>query len=244
MAKITHAFPNGCTATITLHRGKNKYSGSGQILYDSGPPDYGDKPQWPGFFDGLQEILGNGKKLDFSMSRASRNDLVENLYWTKYELHPLATGADRINLIMPAIVWSEGASIPLPVTCRSPKSHRKAVWKIAQFFRREFKFDFCQYGAEAMIVMLITQPIDACCFRKPKELKGEMLLDWVWFHPYYRRRDFLSRAWPLFRELHGIFHVEGPLSTSMMAFLRKRLARGDVFPPTLTEYLQDPDSDD
>jgi hypothetical protein len=37
---------------------------------------------------------------------------------------------------------------PIKVTAKSPKTYRKAVYRIAQFFRREFKYDFVQYGYE------------------------------------------------------------------------------------------------
>lgn len=37
---------------------------------------------------------------------------------------------------------------PIKVTAKSPKTYRKAVYRIAQFFRREFEYDCVQYGYE------------------------------------------------------------------------------------------------
>jgi hypothetical protein len=44
-------------------------------------------------------------------------------------------------------------------------------------------------------------------------------LDWIWLHPYFRRRGLLRAAWPGFRAEFGDFHCEPPLSDAMRAFL-------------------------
>jgi hypothetical protein len=79
------------------------------------------------------------------------------------------------------------------VTPRSPQKIRRAIEQIARYFRREFDFDFCQYGAEE-----ISEPqehrayfwlnysrsdytssrkviplIGACCFRR-RNYKGQL----------------------------------------------------------------------
>jgi hypothetical protein len=45
------------------------------------------------------------------------------------------------------------------------------------------------------------------------------LLQWVWLHPYFRRRGLLRDAWPGFRAEFGDFQCEPPLSDAMRAFL-------------------------
>ena len=51
-------------------------------------------------------------------------------------------------------------------------------------------------------------------------------LDWVWVCPPGRRSGVLSRVWPMLRERFGDFHVEGPVSDAMQAFLTRR---GETF---------------
>lgn len=146
----------------------------------------------------------------------------------------IATNKDKINIVMPTIVWPAGAHVPLAVTIKSPKSHRRAVWKIAQFFRREFHYDFIQYayeGEDPDHVAYLWVPdckfngrrthcIGATCFRK-RETDGFMTMDWIWIHPFWRRRGLLTAAWPYFMTEHGVFHVEKPWSDAMARFIEK-----------------------
>jgi hypothetical protein len=133
---------------------------------------------------------------------------------------------------------------PVPVTSRSPRALGKAVYRLAQFFRREFRYDFVQYGYEGRDAdpthraFLWPHPeagwcgdafevplVGACCFRWRDDWPGVApghALQWVWFHPYHRRQGLLSEAWPAFREQFGNFVTEPPLSAAMKAFLAKR----------------------
>lgn len=148
----------------------------------------------------------------------------------------MASDADSINLVMPIITWPDACS-PLRVDWKSPITHRKAVWKLARFFRREFGYDFTQYGyggkdddvdhvaylwcpLDCMLVGWRTHCIGATCFRKREET-GKMAMQWIWLHPFFRRQGLLSAAWPRFVKEHGEFDVEGPLSEAMEAFLRE-----------------------
>ncbi|MEZ2301596.1 MAG: hypothetical protein ACM65K_25930 [Microcoleus sp.] len=126
---------------------------------------------------------------------------------------------------------------PIKVTTKSPKTYRKAVYRIAQFFRREFEYDFVQYGYEGEetdpnhVAFLWIHPeargyskefkvpcIGACCFRLRPSGYG---LQWIWLHPYLRRQGLLSDTWAKFITEFGNFHVEPPLSDPMKAFLKK-----------------------
>ncbi|MCC3407861.1 MAG: hypothetical protein JGK17_20160 [Microcoleus sp. PH2017_10_PVI_O_A] len=126
---------------------------------------------------------------------------------------------------------------PIKVTTKSPKTYRKAVYLIAQFFRREFGYDFTQYGYEGeetdpnSVAFLWIHPeaegyskefkvpcIGACCFRLRPSGYG---LQWIWLHPYLRRQGLLSDTWPEFINEFGKFSVEHPLSDAMKAFLNK-----------------------
>ena len=127
---------------------------------------------------------------------------------------------------------------PLCVTTRSPLSLRRAVYQIAKYFRREFRFDFLQYdytdeeaSARAYLFEAVgnleawprSVMVGACCFRwrEWSNVPHGWALQWVWLHPYARGRGILAGHWPYFRQRFGDFHVEGPLSPAMAAFLAR-----------------------
>jgi hypothetical protein len=137
---------------------------------------------------------------------------------------PLISGDDLFN--------------PIRVTVKSPKSYRKAVYRIARFFKLEFNYDFVQYGYEGEdddpnhVAFLWIHPeaigyskkfkvpcIGSCCFRLRK---SSYALQWIWLHPYFRRHGLLSSAWPKFVDEFGKFKIEQPLSDGMKAFLKKQ----------------------
>ncbi|HTB64059.1 MAG TPA: hypothetical protein VK737_10795 [Opitutales bacterium] len=143
---------------------------------------------------------------------------------------------ETYNLVMPHIRGGIPQN-PLRVRINSPKHHRRAVFRISQFFRREFQFDFDQYGYEGdeidptHVAWLWIHPetvnsfenfdvpcIAACCFRFRESKYG---LQWAWFHPYWRRCGLLSKAWPAFRSEFKDFNCEPPLSKAMVMFLKK-----------------------
>jgi hypothetical protein len=128
------------------------------------------------------------------------------------------------------------------VMASSPQSHRRAAEALAIHFRREFGYDFVQYSAKAekdtpkgsvdrrtrcflwMSRRLCSRAvIGAACFRwhEWKDAPDSFALDWVWFHPYERRKGYLSSSWPYFRWRFGEFWVETPLSEAMIGFLKK-----------------------
>jgi hypothetical protein len=128
----------------------------------------------------------------------------------------------------------------LAVTPTSPLKLRREVERFAQYFRREFRYDFQQFEAiekpkdqeKPYAAYLFTNKQNqyprvwagACCFRW-REFKGvepRWAMQWMWLHPYYRGKGILGRAWDKFHELHENFFCEPPFSPAMEAFLRKR----------------------
>ena len=125
------------------------------------------------------------------------------------------------------------------VTTKSSKRLRRAVYDIAYLFKNELDFDFPQYGykgqeeetsARAYLwwrsdcgyhtgLGRLAIMFGACCFRDRGDHWG---LQWVWVHPYERRKGHLSRAWPYFGERFGVFVPETPFSTAMVSFLKKQ----------------------
>lgn len=159
-------------------------------------------------------------------------------------------GDNQVDIVMPQIKW-DGLS-PFAVTKRSPLSHRRAVFRFAQYFRREMGYDFVQYGLDGEeddphCTAYLWQSMSArygieapcygaACFREREE--GGPALQWVWIHPYLRRKGLLSDAWNMFEERHPRFAVELPLSPAMLAFLEKRGCAGG-FKGWYQEYFRE-----
>lgn len=162
------------------------------------------------------------------------------------------------DISMPRLNYSGISSdTPILVTRSSSLKARKAVERVAVYFRREFEYDFVQFsalekdddyraylwtpgslrrylGEEAVVV-------GACCFRwrQWENAPHGWALQWVWFHPYARRQGYLSDAWANFRSLYGQFFIEPPLSQAMEAFLLKhgQNYRGDLLSSLVVESL-------
>jgi hypothetical protein len=144
--------------------------------------------------------------------------------------------AGSVRHYLPGIV---GDGKPLVrVTMQSSKSHRKAVYFFAAYFRREFGYDFVPYGHDGNdtdpdhVAFLWVAPecddssydsewlvpcIGACCFRRHEN----WTMQFVWLHPYFRRHGLLTNAWPQFEQEFGRFDVQPPLSDLMEAALKK-----------------------
>lgn len=125
----------------------------------------------------------------------------------------------------------------------APKTWRRAVYRTALMFRREFGYDFVGYGEDPSsdgpedraYLFLDTHTetgvtIGACSFRQhvsPTTKKPWNQLQWVWLHPYRRRQRLLAEAWPFFRSRWAPFFVDTPLSTAMQSFLEKQGVQAD-----------------
>jgi hypothetical protein len=136
---------------------------------------------------------------------------------------------------------------PSLVSGDSPHTIRRCVETLAYYFKREFHFDFPQFEASESpsdsryvpyeVWLFHEEALDqardlddnprrvigAACFRqRPHGSAKRWALQWIWFHPYERRRGHLSRSWSLFKSRYRQFHVEGPLSDAMKRFLSKQ----------------------
>lgn len=142
--------------------------------------------------------------------------------------------------ITPPLIPNKLARWLIPVDVHSPAILKRAVYGIALCFRREFKYDYLQYGYNGWesdpnhhaFLWVDTHRgeyfpkspcVGATCFRwreYPDGHKG-WGMQWLWFHPYYRRTGLLSRTWDMFHEQFGDFELEKPLSDAMKQFLAK-----------------------
>lgn len=117
--------------------------------------------------------------------------------------------------------------LPIEVIACSELTYRRAVERLAYFFKREFQWDFVQFDAKdksnykAFLWLSGNKGIGACCFRfrEWEDYPHGWALQWIWLHPYVRRRGWLSKAWPMFKSKFPGFICEPPLSENMKAFL-------------------------
>lgn len=137
-----------------------------------------------------------------------------------------------------------GCGLKAVVTPTSPQVLRRAVTCIAHYFRREITNGMLQYSSseedddghraylwanEGCLHNGKITVFGACCFRLrqwphplPEGFPEESYaLQWLWLHPYERRKGHLSKAWPYFLARFDPFVPEGPFSPGMDAFLRK-----------------------
>lgn len=137
---------------------------------------------------------------------------------------------------------------PLLVLPDSPRKIRDFVGILAKHFRRELQYDIVPFEATKTptsqgyvpyevylfheVASDLFDPdkpvkhrcIGACGFRwyEWSNAPAGWSLQWVWFHPYFRGRGHLSKAWPSFVEKYGKFHVQHPFSAAMERFLEKK----------------------
>jgi hypothetical protein len=129
------------------------------------------------------------------------------------------------------------------VTDESSNTARKAVEKLAWYFKREEGYDFVQYLAterdpEARAFLFTAQDwgrddaeasvgLGACCFTRRDCGRA---LQWIWLHPYVRRQGILTKVWPFFRERYGDFVVEPPLNDGMKGFMKSVTRASETVP--------------
>ena len=120
-------------------------------------------------------------------------------------------------------------------------ARKNQVLHFAKFFRREFRYDFVQFGSaasesednfEAWLFFSDRilwpwgeeRPIGAACFRKRSYSdlpQYKWALQWIWIHPYERAQGLWKTHFEFFKQRYGGFIPEPPLSKSMESFVRK-----------------------
>jgi hypothetical protein len=121
------------------------------------------------------------------------------------------------------------------VTSQSPAWKHEEMYIRASAFRREFHYDFVQWGSRTgdndpkvhgfLFCDERSAIVGACAFRHRQGTTGEhWALQWIWICPRCRRQGLLKQRWPELRRRFGDFLVEAPVSEAMKAFL---LSQGD-----------------
>ncbi len=140
-----------------------------------------------------------------------------------------------------------GREIVLQVTRTTPIVIKRAVEKLARYFRREFEYDFSNYTVD--------EHTDACgawlwidrtygerwpatghaVFWRAED--GNWDLGSVWQHPYRRDQGRLRAIWPTWQQIYGPFWIATPLSSAMRGFLMNSdtvLPNGKTMPEWLS----------
>lgn len=163
----------------------------------------------------LDIFLPPGMYHTIDAPRISRSDLIQS--WLLDQGNETLDG-----------VSARDCGISAIATPASPRHLREAVECIAYYFKREFDYSFIQYCSRELDddqhrAYLWTDPtsvqddaepvIGACCFRwrqwkdAPPDMDTESYaLQWVWIHPYERRKGLLSKAWPYLQKRFGKSH--------------------------------------
>jgi hypothetical protein len=127
----------------------------------------------------------------------------------------------------------EASGLAAVITHKSKMSLRISAENCNTFLIREFNYkrQFDRYDDEGKdLTYLWGEPAEgrvaiygACCFRfRQYQKTSSYAMQWIWIHPYARRKGHLSAAWPYFRKRFGAFIVERPYSGEMEVFLDKR----------------------
>jgi len=116
-----------------------------------------------------------------------------------------------------------------------PHESRLVLERIGYFLKREEDLDFPPYSASLLVdnefghifsvpfTEETSRPIGGASFSKKRWNDGKegFLMDWIWFHPYYRRKGILSAAWATLVADYGQFPVSLPCSPVMALFREK-----------------------
>ena len=143
---------------------------------------------------------------------------------------------EMVNLHFPIIEW------PLTSGDRVFFANHEASKKIrttgellGRFFRREMHYDFPPYSAcehdDRMELALWRFPdffhpdfdttiIGCAGFGLTK--RDTWMMEWIWFHPFFRGRGILSNTWPDLLKRYGRFTFSKPISPAMGKFIRKQ----------------------
>ncbi len=147
------------------------------------------------------------------------------------------------NYDIPLPVSSEYASPDniIRVDERSSSELHEEVYKFARYFKEELNYDsvpFCKSGSldelynallftEKALDKYISEPMPyriygACLFTKSESENGTYwILEWIWFHPFFRNRGNLKENWDVLEKSFGDIFISEPISPDMNHFLKK-----------------------
>ena len=129
---------------------------------------------------------------------------------------------------------NEGVSV-WRVPCDRNPDLREPLYTIARYLQREIGYDLAPYSKDHIstrdcgFLFSIEPDVDThfglgaayFTWNEWRDSPPSYCLEWVWLHPFFRRRRHLEQVWPDFRRDYGDFVVRPPWSSAMEAFLGK-----------------------
>ena len=162
-----------------------------------------------------------------------------NPYLSRKDVFDIKMSITTMNLSEAIYIDCEDVRL-LWVNIQSSSKLKKFVYRIAVYFRREFGYDFVQYSENeddlthrAFLFLSragdkyydkdINRILGGGCFRRRqyKDCPDSYALQWLWIHPFMRRKGILTKALNEFMNKFEQFKVEAPLSFEMKSFLEK-----------------------
>ena len=108
----------------------------------------------------------------------------------------------------------------------------RIMYSFALYFRREFRYDFVQWGRDLMEDDKVSSWIlseDRIAYgginflhESDKTLGEIWVLHWAWVHPFHRNAGRLSYAWDTVTKGKGPIFLSEPVSQQMALFALKR----------------------
>lgn len=116
-----------------------------------------------------------------------------------------------------------------PVTLYTPIKFHNMVHTFGFYFKREFGYDFEPYPIHNMhrgITYLLVDFRNASVFgamsMEYHAMVGyEYTLTWIYMHPMFRRKGYLTKLWKPLEKKFGDFSIWSPLSKGMESFIEK-----------------------
>lgn len=162
--------------------------------------------------------------------------------------------SDKYTISLPVINECLSHNQLLKVTIETDIEIKRILENFASYFKQEMRFDHMQYDAidheENCIGFLFVTPALDMCFDETKPMPTRFYggccfyyenekwkLSWVWLHPFFRNRRFLSNVWSKFKDEFGDFDLQQPLSVNMQSFLDSKKIRKTNYDKQICEKL-------
>ena len=118
------------------------------------------------------------------------------------------------------------------VNFKSSLEVKEVVQQFGYYLYKEMNYDFVLFRAQEenednFDAYLIPSPtcLGFCCGVAFFRRRAGPVLNWVWIHPYDRRKGLLTKLWPTLKQKYGHIAVKGPFSLGMECFLEKQGAQ-------------------
>lgn len=118
----------------------------------------------------------------------------------------------------------------IKVTKDSDIELKEHLYTIAKYFAKEFNYgpayNYEYQTNDENIGYLFTNGeiiFGGCGFEKlPITIEDIWGLEWVWLHPFFRHRGYITHYWNVFLQGYSQLAIKAPISCAMQQFLKKQ----------------------